>query len=298
MKANDYNYFVDGKCYQQNEKKTIFSITRTNLDKDLEFSLDKSSMERFLYFSSNNPEIIKDKTLVVKSGAIKASFKLCDTVLAKPTADDLIDFKINVKDLKNAAKYCSPDYKKPVLTGVHITEHHITSTDSFKAYKKEYEEVIAPDINITIDKEFIGLLPNVEMVSARYNKNSIWILADDVVYIGRLIEGGYPDITKLYKFDGEVIEFDKELINKVLLFATPNDRVKFESKKITLFSQDIVEFETDVEVSGTINLNCKNFKTIIDSIEDEKISIKYTSGVRPLVVNNDYIVLPIKIEGE
>ena len=294
MKANDYNYFLDGKCYQWNERRTMFSISRTNLDKDLEFSLDKNSMERFLYFTGSNPEIKKEKTLIVKSGNVKASFQLCNTVLIKPNNEELIDFKINVKDLKKASKYCSTENKKPVLCGVHISEKSITATDSFKVFRKEYE-MIAPGINITIDKGFIDLLPNVDEVAARYNKNSIWILADDVVYIGSLIEGNYPDLTKFYEANGEIIEFDKQLFEKALMFARPEDRLKIDNNLITLSSQDQIEFETGIEVKEAINLNCKNIKIIVDSIEEDKIVINCSSAIRPLIINRDYIILTRRV---
>ncbi len=297
MKANDYNYFQDGKCYQWNERKTVFSISKTKLDENLKFSLDKNSMERFLYFAESHPEITIDKTLIVKSGAVKAQLKLCNTTLVKPNGEDLIDFEINLKDLKTAAKYCSQDNKKPVLCGVHINETSIVATDSFKAFRKECG-MIAPGINITIDKAFIDYLPNAEVVKARYNKNSIWILADDVVYIGRLIEGSYPDVSKLYKAEGTILEYDKELLSKALMFGASNDRIKIENKKITLYSQDTIEFENDVELNEVINLNCKNFKTVVDSIETDKIQILVSSAIRPIIINGDYIVLPIRVEGE
>ena len=82
------------------------------------------------------------------------------------------------------------------------------------------------------------------------------------------------------------------------MFGASNDRIKIENKKITLYSQDTIEFENDVELNEVVNLNCKNLKTVVDSIETDKIQILVSSAVRPIIINGDYIVLPIRVEGE
>ena len=87
-------------------------------------------------------------------------------------------------------------------------------------------------------------------------------------------------------------------LSKALMFGASNDRIKIENKKITLYSQDTIEFENDVELNEVVNLNCKNLKTVVDSIETDKIQILVSSAVRPIIINGDYIVLPIRVEGE
>ncbi len=288
MKSNYRNYFKEGKLYQWDMNLDIFTITDTNIQE--EFCLDQKGMDMFLKF--NNPEIKLDKTLQVKSGKLKASIKVCNEVLIMPNMDFTSSFKLDINKLKIANKFVSKNQKNPVLTGVNVSNGYIVATDAFYAYRNECEA----DCNITIESQYINVLTGVSNeVEIKCNNNTIACEIDGITYIGRLLDGVYPNLNKIYKKQNNQVSINKQELKQLLSFSNnKNDYVIFKNNKLIIEGEN--NFEADIE----LNFNCEiclsldRVLTVINSIQEEEININYEDESRPVFFNDNYLVLPIR----
>ena len=288
MKSNFMNYFKEGRLYQWDKNKDIFTISETNIYE--EFCLDQKGMDMFLKFE--NPQIELGKTLHVKSGKLKASIKVCNENLVVPNMDFTSSFILDVNKLKVANKFVSTNEKKPILTGVNVSNGYIASTDSFYAYRNECEA----DCDITIDSKYIDVLTSTsDEVEIKCNNNTIACEIDGVTYIGRLLEGKYPPVYSLYKPQENRVSINKQELKQLLSFSNnKNDYVIFKNNKLVIEGENDFEADIELDINCEICLSIERVLTVINSIQEDEITIKYSDEVHPIYFNDNYLVLPIK----
>lgn len=288
MKSNYMNYFKEYKLYQWDKNRDVFTITNTNIQE--EFCLDQKGMDMFLKFK--NPEIKLGKTLQVKSGKLKANIKLCNEALVMPNMDFTSSFKLDVNKLKIANKFVSTTQQRPILSGVNVSDCHVTATDSFFAYRVECES----DCNITIASQYINVLTSASNeVEIKCNKNTIACEIDDVVYIGRLLDGKYPDINKIFSVPNNKASINKQELKQLLSFSNnKDDYVIFDNNKLIIEGENNFEADIELDINCAICLSIDRILTVINSIQEEEIVINYSDPLRPIYINNNYLVLPIR----
>jgi DNA polymerase III sliding clamp (beta) subunit (PCNA family) len=282
------NYFKDNKLYQWDKNKDIFTITKTDIQE--EFCLDQKGMEMFLKFS--NPEITLGQTLKVKNGKLKANIKLCNEPLVLPNMTFTSTFTLDVDKLKVANKFVSTSQQKPILTGVNVSKGYIAATDSFFAYRNECKA----DCNITIASRYIDVLTAVSgEVEIKCNNNTIACEIGDTTYIGKLLDGTYPNVAGLFREQRNQAIISKQELKELLSFSNAkNDYVVLENNKLT------IEGENDFEADINLNINCSicvaldRIATVINCVQSEEIIFKYEDGVHPIYINDNYLVLPVR----
>lgn len=288
MKSNYMNYFKEGNCYQWDKNRDIFSITPTEIQG--EFCLDKKGMDMLLKFK--NPEVKLGKSLEVKSGKTKVNIKLCEQELNMPNMDFTSTFKLDVDKLKVANKFVSTTQQRPILTGVNVSGVYVAATDAFFAYRYPCEN----DCNITIASEYIDILSEAKgEVEIQCNDNAISCEIGGTTYIGKLLAGTYPNIERLYKNPANTVKVNKEELKQLLsLSDNKNNSITLSNNKLVIEGDNVVEAEIDLDINCEICLSIDRILTVINSIQENELTIGYDDGLHPLYINDNYLVLPIR----
>ncbi len=293
MKPNFMNYFKDGNCYQWDKDNNIFIITPTKLDSKLEFCLDKKMMETYLKFV--NPKLKLGKTLQVQEGKVKVNLKICDAVLTIPTLDNTTISTVNVEDLRTACKYVAEATRNPLLQGVFLGDNVVCATDAFHAF----QATASSEANIIISTDFISLLTGIDgELDLNSNKNNVQAVVGESVIIGRLLDGKYPTLEKVYsRIDScKSIEFNvKEFLNYLSFSTDKTDSVILSKNKFEIAGNIPFEAELkDFDIDCKFELNAGHFMQVLKDIKEEKASFKYQGPTSPVFVNNEFLILPIR----
>lgn len=288
MKTNQINYFKDGKLYQYDQHMTVYTISNVSFND--EFCLDKKGMETFLKFK--NPEIkFKDGILKLKSDKTRGQIKTTSDYLVIPNLDFKTEFKVNADKLKKAVKFVSQNPNEVILQGVSIIEGYIQSTDKYYVYRSKIEG----GMEITLDPTFVKELSGEKgVITVKCDDNHVAYEKDGTIIIGRLIAGKYPDVSKLYSFEGAKTEIPKDELKSFLDLGTNDDAVLFEANAIKILGDNAFEMQIEIPFDKTICCSLKRLKTIIDTINNDVITIGYTDEKHPLKINDEYLLLPMR----
>lgn len=297
MKSMFMNYFKDGKLYQWDVSKETYLISDTNING--EFCLDQTNMNTLLKFE--NPILtLKDGLLKIQSGKIKANLKLSDEKLVIPNLEFEETLKLNVDKIKIASKFVDKNISKFILSGVHIGKDGIYATNNYSGYRYVCEN----NCSLILSNSFVKMLMNLSgELEFKCNKNIIACEYQGELYVGRLIEGAYPNVTGMYsisKYPKEVVINKQELKDFLDYETNKNSFVILDNNKITIneiATNNNYIFETEIElpIDEKICLSYEKLINVINSIEDEEIRIKYSEGKKPLLFNNEFILLPCVI---
>lgn len=294
MKSMFINYFKENKLYQWDEAKEVFILSNTSINE--EFCLDKSEMDKLLKFE--NPEITVGKSLKVTSGNLKANLKITAATLNFPSLEFENSFKIDIDKLKIASKFVGGKDGRAILQGINVRNNYISATDSFFCYRSECEN----NCNLTIASSFIKVLTELKgIVEVKCNSYYIYCEYEGVTYIGRLLNQDYPNIDNIYSLGFEKsFEIDKKELKYLLTFiSSTKDAIIFSKDKLKINSilNDVnCDFEADIEcdVEEDIYLNYEKLNIIINSIKEDQITVEYSSSTKPLLINKEFILLPLR----
>lgn len=254
MKSNYMNYFKGGKLYQWDKDMNVYSIEPTNIAG--EFCLDKKGMDILLKFKS--PNITKGKTLKVQEGKTVVHIPLTEQALVFPRLEFNQTFRVDAAALQVAQEFTATDNKRPQLMGVYIGES-ISATDNMTVFT-------CPAFgtgNVIIAKEFISALPKTGTLELKANNNMVAYENEERIVIGKLLDGKYPDTTKLALFQGNQKEIDLTPIKECLRFYTDmNDKVVLRKNSVSLEGA----FNTTVEADFPIDFNCKTSAKFLDKV--------------------------------
>lgn len=288
MKAMFRNYFKGGKLYQWDELMNIYSISNTDIKH--EFCLDQEGMQNLMKFE--NPIIQVGKTLKVIGNKLTANIKLVDCEFIVPTMEFEKECIVDVDKLKKAAKFVGKKNAKPMLQGVSLKDKYIQATNSFIACNFENEG----GLNVILPIHFINEIEKEKMVKLLLSKNRVKaIKSDGSEIISNLIEGSFPQLEKLFGNKGtNSFKLNKKDLSNLLSFASLGS-VIIGDKVIKIISHDNeFELNTDISINDKIILSLTQFKQIINLIDEEEINVKYTSALKPLYINDNYLILPIR----
>lgn len=285
-----------------------------------------------------NIELEDDNVLRIMAGSSDITLNLLDVAdYPKPQFDfsehPIVLKAADLKDIIKETTFASSSVEnKPILTGVNIRIYDnkllAVSTDSFRLSKRNmtladnYLEtnVIIPSRSLNELSRIIE--DSIDKVEIYLDKNKVLFKFDDIIFQSRLLEGNYPDTSKLIPTNFPVIlKFNKDSLIEAI------DRVSTLSSNPNATS--IVKLQ--IEANGTINLisNSPELGTIKDTVSpvevvtmnEIKISfsstffldalkafsspevfVKFTGEIRPFIFEADNdpglveLVLPMKSE--
>ncbi|MEW9111133.1 DNA polymerase III subunit beta [Cytobacillus gottheilii] len=218
---------------------------------------------------------------------------------------------------------------RPILTGVNWKvedgELICIATDSHRlALRKARIETIADDsYNVVIPGKSLNELSKIlddqnEPVEIVITENQVLFKAENLLFFSRLLEGNYPDTSRLIPTDSktEVVVQTKEFlqaIDRASLLAREgrNNVVKFsiiENNVVEISSNtpeigNVVEEVQSSSIEGEdlkISFSAKFMMDALKTLEGTDINISFTGAMRPFIIkplNDDSIlqlILPVR----
>lgn len=200
---------------------------------------------------------------------------------------------------------------RPILTGIHFNltdnEFVAVATDSHRLAQRKIKlngetvanaDVIIPGKSLN---ELAKMLENVEDVEMRIAENQVLFILGKTLFYSRLLEGNYPDTTRLIPKESDtIVTFNaSELLSAInraslLSHASRNNVVKLEidanGAKITGNSPDVGKVEEVLNVKTqeggdlAISFNPDYMKDALRSFGNVDIEVKFTVPLRPFTL--------------
>lgn len=264
-------------------------------------------------------EVVDNKIFITTSSS---SFNLnCNNASEFPRLDlkesnnpIVIRKKVIKNIIRQTAFATSTQESRPTLTGINfkIVENlmEVTATDSYRVSKKNIylDSPINEEINIIIPtrnlNELSKLLDDSENdVEMHVFNNKVIFKFDNIIMMTRLINGTFPDISKLIptdfqlKLDMNLIEFYNAL-DRASLFTNEDDKntieLKTEMHDIVISSNipEIGNVEEKIEVTKNndsnieIAFSSRYMMDALKALECENIEISFSGEVKPIIIKN------------
>lgn len=218
---------------------------------------------------------------------------------------------------------------RPILTGVNMSlennELRFTATDSHRlALKKvhlnysevHFENLVVPGKSFN---ELYKILEDTdEPIEISATSNLILFKAKNLQFLSRLLDGNYPETTRLIPTDSQtkIHVHTKELLNAIdraSLLATEqqNNIVKVTTKdehtiEITSHSPEIGQVSEDVFVESVlgeelkISFSARYMMEALRAIENDEVTIDFTGAMKPFIIRPVHedsvlqLILPVR----
>lgn len=248
--------------------------------------------------------------------------------LSESTTPIFISKKILKTIIRQTSFATSTQESRPILTGINIKiEKNImecTATDSYRLARKKIElsQSVEEGINITIPTRNLNELMKLvneedgDMELHIFN-NKIIFKFDSIIMMSRLLNGTYPDTSKLIPDTFELtikVKLNQfyDAIDRASLLTNESDKntIKFESNKneIMLSSnipeignvEETINIEKDNDTDITIAFSSKYMLDALKSLESEEIIILFNGDIKPIIIKNPesddltQLILPIR----
>lgn len=291
-----------------------------------------------------NLYLIEDKILMIKSDRGEYKLNIMDPY-DYPNIDFVVSdniLKINSKILKSIVKETvfatSQSEKKPLLTGVNFkfTENKLTciATDSYRLSQKNIDiNHNFDNINVTIPNKSLDELSKIlenydDDIEMLFSINKILIKFKNILFQTRLLEGNYPDTSRLIPNEFPIIlKFNKnELLESVerVSLLSPRDKEKdrettYSIIKLMIKKDQVVEISsTNAQIGDameeivptnnsvlnpiTIGFSSRYLIEGLRSFSSNEISINLSGEIRPFVIKGDkdynltQLILPVRMD--
>jgi DNA polymerase-3 subunit beta len=290
-----------------------------------------------------NLYLAEDKILVIK--ADRGEYKL---YVMDPLEYPKMDFvalenplKLSADLLKNIIKSTvfatSSSEKKPILTGVNFSNTNntltVVATDSFRLSQRVVSIDNYNDFNITIpNKSLDELIKAIDQyqgdVNLYFQANKLLAQFKNVCFQTRLLDGNYPDTSKLIpstfpiivKFNKDELveavervsllsprdkERDKEIAYSIIKLSVRKDRTIEISTNNTVYGdarEEVIPTFVDASNPITIGFSSRYLLEALKSFMSTEISLNLTGEIRPFVirgekdVNLTQLILPVRMD--
>lgn len=281
----------------------------------------------------NIEEVVDSKIYIYTNSS---SFNLnCNKVEEFPNLDlednknPIIINKTSFKNMINQTIFAtSTQESRPVLTGLNLKIENdkleCTATDSYRLAKKIIilDKKVEEAINIIIPTKNINeinklIIPDDSSIELHIFNNKIIFKFDSIVILSRLINGTFPDTSKLIptefllKIKVKINPF-YDAIDRASLLTNEADKntIKFESNNKTVkISSNIPEIgnvEENIEVEKTNNeeikiaFSSKYMMDALKSLQCENIELLFNGEIKPIIIRNldddslIQLILPIR----
>lgn len=257
-----------------------------------------------------NPEEFPDKTL---------------ELIEKPIKID----KNVLKNLINQTSFATSNQEsRPILTGINVkinnNKMEFIATDSYRLAKKtiQIEEKINEEINIVIPSRNLIELSKIvndesEKIELHIFSNNVLFKFDNILFQSRLLNGTYPDTSKLIKPESVVnitVNTDElyNSIDRASLLTSEKEKniIKMELKGKELIissnSQEIGKIEEKINIEKNndtnieISYSSKYMMEALKTIKGDKALILLSGEIKPIILksleddNLIQLIVPIK----
>ena len=229
--------------------------------------------------------------------------------------DDTNGLKVNCNEFINvisSINYAtSNNEKRPILTGINFSEFTV-ATDSFRLARINKDLGLRCTIARDDIDNLISILKNSEEVLISNNKNVAAFKFGDTIYQTRLLDGNYPDTSRLIaegyqysiKVDRERLIESIERVNifneeYAIIILDANDGVLKLSSNATQVGDatDLLECECNDNIKFACNGDY--LKETLSKFKGDTITLNLVSNMKPITIKEDdmvALVLPVKVE--
>jgi DNA polymerase-3 subunit beta len=205
----------------------------------------------------------------------------------------------------------SNNEKRPILTGVNFGEY-VVATDSFRLARIDKDLGLRCTIARNDIENLISILKGSESVLIRNTKNTATFEFDDTIYMTRLLDGNYPDTSRLIakdcyytiKVDRQRLIESIERVNifneeyKTIILDVNNGVLKLSSNATQVGdATDLLECECNNNIKFACNGDY--LKEALSKFKRDTITLNLVSNIKPITIKeNDMValVLPVKVE--
>lgn len=221
----------------------------------------------------------------------------------------------------------SADDTRAELTGVYVTqkEDHIdfVATDGYRLSLKRVDgkKILDEDDGLIISSKFIAEALTINSESMNFyvyqEGNQVLLEADNIVLVGRLIQGNFPNYERVIPEDGatkaviDVEEFSKS-IKLASVFARESAnivRVKIVDKQLHLYSRSsgVGEGDIKIEIEQTgddneIAFNVKYLSEILRVVGEKRISLSINGPLEASLFTLEkdtsflHVIMPVRVQ--
>lgn len=281
-------------------------------------------------------ELVQDNILRIKTATTDITMNLLDVADYPEQSFELTSkpIIINSNQLKEIIKQTtfatSTVDNKPILTGVNLRIYAnkllAVSTDSFRLSRRNAQlDDDYLETNIIIPAKSLNELSKTieednEDVSIYLEKGKILFSFSNIIFQTRLLEGNYPDTTKLIPTEFPIIiKFNKieliEAIDRVSTMSTntnttpvvklqiaPNGTITLSSNSPELGTiTDVITPAEAVSINELkISFSASFFLEALRAYNSEEVSVKFSGEVRPFIIEAEddpglvQLILPMK----
>ena len=261
---------------------------------------------------------ITDNQAVIKCGRSRFALNLGDfnEFPHYSVLNDTETLKVNCSEFISvigAINYAtSNNEKRPILTGVNFGEF-VVATDSFRLARINKDLGLRCTIARSDIDNLISILKGSESVLIRNNNNTATFEFDDTIYQTRLLDGNYPDTSRLIADDFAI----KCKVGRVDLINAIDRASIFSNEEYNTIKLSIDKYEMtinsvsnqvgnavetiDCESNGTIKLACNSeyLKEALSKFSGEYIILLINGELKPFVIKEKELtalILPVKVE--
>lgn len=295
----------------------------------------RSMPESRVYFSN-----VDTRQVVITSGKSKFAISGQESTSYPrlPKVDNEMSFEVKGEHLNNLIEktiHSVSDFEtRPILTGINLTlkNSQLTaiSTDAHRLSKVENVDVQIDESvedNVTVPGETIKEVPKLisdsSDVKVYMTANQIGFKTDHILVLSRLLEGTYPETSRLIPTNSKtILKVDRKSfmssIERANILASDgnNNAVKFEitDKSKGLFNTiqlshrgELGESKEEILVNDVegdeleISFNSNYMVEALKVIEDDEVVIQFTGAMRPFVIKPSnleektlQLILPIR----
>lgn len=251
------------------------------------------------------------------------------TIDVRNSSNPILLDKIAFKNIIRQTTFASSQQEsRPTLTGINfkITKNilEVGATDSFRVSKKtvQLEKEVDQSINIIIPTKNLNELNKLIVddegkIELHIFENKVMFKFDNLILISRLINGEFPDLSKLIPTEFYLsmklnLHNFYSSLDRASLFTSESDKniVSLESKKnnaiITSNIPEIGHVEENVEIEKnneneiSISFSSKYMMDALKAIDSDEIELEFSGELKPIIIKsmNDenlvQLIVPIR----
>lgn len=239
----------------------------------------------------------------------KSKIRLLNAQVPNFTSEFTSECVVNIDHLKNALKFVAKTNARPQLCGVYVNDKGtIIGTDSFRLYASSLE---SGENGIILSFELAKELAKYSGVhTLRFNNTTAQVELDNVVITGRLYEGNFPDVLKLFNQPFETLDIDYETFNNALnvgsnlkanmkcCFMTTNSLTIKGMSESDIYNVDLLLDNSNSDIKVCVNYD--NLAQAIGCFEKDYY-IGFVENLRPMLIGSNsssekIIILPMRYE--
>lgn len=305
-------------------------VTATNLDTTITTSaagtVDQAGrvlvyhepLERLVGTAPAGPVQLRldDDDLHVTAGRAKARFRTLDAEtfpklrpLDSPAEAKLDD---DWRAIQRVIGFRSTEPTRPILTGIHIGDGVVETTDSFRLARHDVtvdaDLLLAPDAVLAAAR----IAPD-GPVALRWDGRRFELEADGTVWAGSVIEGQFPPVTNLIPADPQLAV----TVDRAALLAALNAVAAIDggTSHLVIFQQDAadnvltvrrntqdvgdIDYPVDVDVHGDCQyaFNAALLAPLLGALHDDTVTLQGVDALKPWVVRESGflgLIMPVR----